>query len=468
MTPRCAFTLAFVTATFFAGCGGRMPPYGTAYDSAVNSHSLGTWSSCASTTPPPMSMRSSTRRTPASHLKKTPIAGLLDVGQSGSGGFLNSPPPNTLYYACQAYPEIDGLVINDAWSDLQPKGEGTTIDTRNIDAALAAVRAYNAFASNPIRVRLRVWPGINAPQWAKRIGGPIDICDQWGGVSPSPSPPPSAAATPTPCPQQPPLSDVRTIGAFWTPRYQRAWANVQRQLAAKYDADPLIAETGITSCASITDEPFIHPADAWSLERMSARGFNVRGYKSCLKSALLGYRDWHQTILGFAFSPFYYSPPGKPEVIEIGFTESIMRDCVAALRSRCLLANEDLGKFGTSPSPSSPPNVTATFAMWHYMEKLHEKGALVTFQTATPPHLYTAANDNNLAGWNIAVRLAREFGAGSLEIWPPEGPDGVSSLGPDGPSAPCVAPPGRLWVKGYTCFRDSQLRRWRKLVTGRN
>lgn len=64
-----------------------------------------------------------------------------------------------------------GTVINITWKQIEP-ARGT-LDTGEIDRMLDEIRAYNqANPQQPIGARLRVWPGPNAPLWAKNLGGP--------------------------------------------------------------------------------------------------------------------------------------------------------------------------------------------------------------------------------------------------------------------------------------------------------
>jgi hypothetical protein len=389
---------------------------------------------------------------------KAPIHGLLDLGQV-SAVSMPLPPPNSLFYACQFAPAFGGLVVNETWSDLQPGFENQTIDTQNIDAALAMVALYNATAANPIGVRLRVWQGINAPQWAKNIDGPIDICDNNGPVTPAPqTPTPHPDETPTPCPATQTATDVRTVGGFWTAPYQAAWANVQMQLAQKYDSNPLVSEISVTSCSSLTDEPFVQPEDGWSVARLfgASPPYSNAAYQACLKNALSAYSVWHATIVDDIFNPFKEIAIKPPYADNLDFTKSVMRDC-QALGARCLLNNETLGKFGATPPPAdatpSPQEQDAAnyFAMWRYMQHLHAAGIEVSFQTAAPPELYLAGGNDNLAGWSIAINLARQFRAGSLELWPPEHP-----------IPPCVTAAG--WYRGYACFPRKTVIGWSREV----
>ena len=92
-----------------------------------------------------------------------------------------------------------------------------------IDQFLWQVRAYNrTYPKHPLAVKLRVWAGFMAPDWAKNIGGaPISVTHN---------------------------GNPHTIGRFWSPAYRKAFTNLQTLLAAKYDNDPLIREVAVTQC----------------------------------------------------------------------------------------------------------------------------------------------------------------------------------------------------------------------------
>ena len=435
------------TAAIAAGCGRPVPPSSAIVQDLPNY--------CASATSPPYP------DVLAPNGKKF-IVGLLDLGQTNFPSA--STPANTLYYACNVSPAINGLVVNDNWADLQPGGENTPIMTRNIDAALAAVAAYNASnPAHPVGVRLRVMGGIDAPGWAKDIGGPIPICDA-SGSTPPPTPfPTPPGATPTPSPTGPtpcPAEFVRTAGAYWTEPYQQAWSNVQHQLAAKYDGNPLIAEVSVTSCVSFGDEEFLSPIDEWTTDNLNQFGYTNEAFEACLMQALDAYSGWRRTIIDDIFNPFYMITFHSPILTwDVGFTEALMQNCVSSLGSRCLLDNQELGKFTPAPSggPTAPPNVQNLFAMWSYMESLHEQGVMVTFQTTSPGNLLHTWGSND-AGWNAVVQLARQFGAGSLELWPPE-LSTLPSPAPGGTPIPCLFV-GHPEFTGYTCFSTPTLLGW--------
>src|SRR5882724_3606395 len=153
---------------------------------------------------------------------KSPLHGLVSMGAYRFVGY-GGDPVNTLD-KLNAKPGIfGGLVVIASWKQLQPTAQSEIGDNNVIDQALAQVRAYNEKnPQKPLGVKLRVWGGFEAPDWAKQLGGaPIETVHN---------------------------GRPRTLGRFWSGAYRQAWSRFQDQLAAKYDAQPLIREVSITSC----------------------------------------------------------------------------------------------------------------------------------------------------------------------------------------------------------------------------
>jgi hypothetical protein len=442
MAARVRFAWIVLVAASFAvaGCNGGSAVQAPNPGAPVESSSPNV---CAGVTAPPHPVLAP----PSTSSQKAPIQGLVDLGQASAVN-MTLPPPNTLYYVCQVRPAMSGLVVNETWSDLQPRGSDQRPITRNIDKALALVALYNRSASQPLAVRLRIWAGINAPSWAKNLGGPIQICDT-PGTSATPTPSSAAQspkATPTPCA----ASALRTVGAFWSSPYETAWQNLQRQLAAKYDRRPLIREVSLASCTSLTDEPFIVPEDSFSQLHLRAAGYNDAAFENCLANALNDYAGWQQTLVDYIFNPFRRTDVRPPKT-DLAFTKSVMVSCRAAIGSRCVLGNETMGKFTPppSPGPSATPSVAYDyFVMWKYMRS---RGPNIFYQTASSANLRIAGGGNNVAGWNQAVHFAHRFGATSLELWPSE--DAAS---------PCVTKNG--WINGYACFGTRKVLYWKGVI----
>jgi len=103
--------------------------------------------------------------------RKTPIRGLISMGAYrfvAKGG----EPVNTLE-PLNAKPGIfGGIVILASWRELQASHTSGLAENNNIDRALAEVRQYNRRnPQKPLAVKLRVWGGFMAPDWAKQLGG---------------------------------------------------------------------------------------------------------------------------------------------------------------------------------------------------------------------------------------------------------------------------------------------------------
>jgi hypothetical protein len=245
---------------------------------------------------------------------KPPIRGLVSMGAYrfvGKGG----DPINTLE-PLNAKPGIfGGLVIIAAWKQLQPTPDSEVGDNNVIDQALAEVRAYNARnPERPLAVKLRVWGGFEAPDWAMRLGGGAPITTEHNGKQ-------------------------RILGPFWSEAYRQAWSRLQVQLAAKYDARPLIREVSITSCMSFTAEPFFLPNEPTVANPLRTAGYTDATHRRCLEQAVADYAPWKASRLVLSLNPFYGL---SRKVGDVAFTEQVMRSRRQAVGRRCVFDNHDL------------------------------------------------------------------------------------------------------------------------------
>jgi len=318
---------------------------------------------------------------------KTPIRGLVSMGAykfvSAGGEPINTLDP------LNAKPGIfGGLVVVATWNQLQPTPKSQIGDGNAIDQALALVRTYNQQnPQKPLAVKLRVWGGFEAPDWAKSIGGP-PIATTFNG-------------------------NPRTVGRFWSPAYRRAWARLQQQLAARYDAEPLIHEVSVTSCMSYTAEPFFVPTDATVMTPLVAAGFTANAYKHCLTHAVGDYAPWQTSRLVLAVNPFRSAlgqGNGDP-----GFTKRVMQNCRTVVGVRCVFDNHDLNS----------PLTTSLVPIYREMRRL---GPEIEFQTfnETP------------AAFSKTIALGVRYGASSIELYQD--------------------------FKGFPLVPDDTLRRWAAMI----
>ena len=126
---------------------------------------------------------------------KPPIRGLVSMGAYrfvGKGG----DPVNTLEPLNAKAGIFGGLVIIATWKQLQPTPTSEIGENNVIDQALADVRAYNARnPAKPLAVKLRVWGGFEAPDWAMQLGGAPIVTEHNGRQ--------------------------RVLGRFWSEAYRR-------------------------------------------------------------------------------------------------------------------------------------------------------------------------------------------------------------------------------------------------------
>jgi hypothetical protein len=296
---------------------------------------------------------------------KPPIRGLVSMG-AYKFVFMGGEPDNTLVPLDRKPGIFGGLVVIATWNQLQPTIDSHPGYSNVIAQALARVRAYNRRnPQKPLGVRLRVWGGFEAPNWAKRIGGaPIHTVHN---------------------------GKPRTVGRFWSPGYRQAWAHLQRLLAEQLDNEPLIREVSITSCMSYTAEPFFVPMDDTVYPKLKAAGFNPQNHKACLRHAVADYAPWQRSRLVLSVNALRSVPLGQPDP---GFTKRIMDDCRNAIGIRCVLDNHDL-------DPNLDPPLVKIY------RHIKQLGPEIVFQTAQ-------ATPKN---FDATIRFGVRYGASAIELW---------------------------------------------------
>jgi hypothetical protein len=215
--------------------------------------------------------------------------------------------------------------------------------------------------------RLRVWPGPNAPAWAKDIGGsPVAILHRELPI---------------------------TVGRFWSKPYRDAWRDFLARLAARYDAEPLIREITNTSGSTMTDESVLLPGDPESGKNLRAAGFTDAQYKACLLESPADYDSWKTTLVESICNPYRALDSGSPKA-DPDFTLKLMRHWRKTFGARGVLANHAL---------SHPISDHLVFVY----DELRHLGPPLAFQTHAP----------NGLDWAGAIREAVSIKAGSIELW---------------------------------------------------
>ena len=313
---------------------------------------------------------------------KTQIVGLIDKGSEGpyhQGVPFPTADPDEIAPGASAF---SGVVVNETWAQLESTRDHYTFAplTKSFDA----VEAYNrAHPHHALRVKLRIWGGFAAPSWAKTIAGPTVVFN-----------------TPT--------VNGQTTGEWWKRPYGVAWSAFQHALATRYDSDPLIGSVAVTSCATLTAEPFtFSPSPALTSELLQD-GWSSAAQENCLNRAFSDYAGWRHTPIDYAVNAFSALAP-KTQFYhpDPAFSDEILTRC-ATLRSQdhrsCILSNHALTAASGSPT-SRQASVYATIEALYQRE--HGKIA-VDFQTDSP---------DNFGGCE-AIDTAVAHHAESVELWP--------------------------------------------------
>jgi hypothetical protein len=332
---------------------------------------------------------------------KPPQAGLVDMGDIQ---FYNDPttptPTFTLVQDLTKYPgAFSEIVLNVTWAQLQPNA-GFPLDTSFIQQATSEVAAYNTQFGTDLGIKLRVWGGYTAPDWAKAIDGPPITVTGAGTVDPT-------------------KDQTETIGRFWSADYLDAWSSFQAQLAATYDNSPMIRGISNTTGAAATDEPFVplHPDQVGDLE---SGGYSDAAEERTLRNAIADYSNWSTTPLDYTMNLFHQEDTGTV-VSDPNFTLAVLQ--LATNSSRAVQAgNHALN----NPWPQADSFVYAQMAADAALDSSTLPGS---YQTASPKVLGQDEPNGSppYANWGSAVAQGAAANAGDIELW--DGPESTGFTG---------------------------------------
>lgn len=296
---------------------------------------------------------------------KPVLAGLLDR---------NGVPPPTYLGA------LGGYVVNVYWKDLQPAATSGIAPDNAIDRAITEVDALNTNDHTNLGLKIRVFAGVWAPQWAKNLGGgPVTLTNPQGG-------------------------GTGTIGRFWTGAFGTAYDKLQALLAAKYDTTPEVREVTISRCTTFYDEPFIRDTnDPEDVTDLINAGYTQAEDVSCQHEEIDAATVWQHTRSDLAVNPYELFDEAGDRSIDEQFTELMMDYCRQILGQACVLENNSL---------RYPVQGQGYQQLYEAMSAL---GAPLSFQTATAQRVGVLSD---------TLAYAITLGAGSVEL-----PGGYQSFG---------------------------------------
>ena len=316
--------------------------------------------------------------------------GLVDMGDIS---FYNNPynPSFNLAEVVPYQGSFSEIVLNVTWAQLQPS-EGGPLTTAAIDSAIAQVNALNASNGTNFGIKLRVWGGYTAPEWAKNIDGPPITVTGEAEVDPS-------------------VYTPQTIGRFWTADYIDAWTNLQNALAARYDSNPVIRGISQTAGAAATDEPFVPLRTDAALQgggtvnqvaQLQAGGYTDAAEMLTLRGAIADYSRWSTTPLDFTMNAFHLFDSGN-ELNNSTFTLAVLQQ---ARNSTRLVqpGNHALGNPLYAPDSFLYVQLAADAT-------LDPSVAPNSFQTNAPILLGPYGN------WQATVANGVALNAGNIELW---------------------------------------------------
>jgi hypothetical protein len=305
---------------------------------------------------------------------------------------------------------FSGFVVNETWAQLEPRRGHFTFAP--LERSLAAVRAYNrAHRSHQLAVKLRFWGGFTAPAWAKTLGGKTPV----------------SFAIP---------KNTGTTGRWWTPPYRAAWSTFQHRLGAQFDRDPLIRTVAVSSCSTLSDEPFVFSPNAALHAELFADGWSSAAQQQCLQGAFSDYSGWKHTPIEYTFNAFVSYTPGKVVgTPDLQFTDQVMTRCAdlhTTAGRTCILSNHALQPTAATTSRGAP-----VYAEIRALYTKHSRQTPVGFQTFSP----------DTFGGCQAIDVAVAYHGQSVELWPP---------GPIFHGTPIF--------KGFSAFPKSELVQWARAV----
>jgi hypothetical protein len=333
---RVAITAATVAVALLTACGGSSNPFPT-----------------PSPTPSPTGSPSPS----ASPLDLKPVLrGLLDRD--------GVPPPTYLG-------SLAGYVVNVHWSQLQPASGAALAADNPIDQAITQVRALNAADHTHLGLKVRIFTGVWAPDWAKSLGGaPVTVVNPQGG-------------------------QTGTVGRFWTDAFGQAYDRLETLLAAEYDQVAEVREVTIARCTTFFDEPFIRDAsDPSTVSALIDAGYSIGADDTCQRQEIDAATVWKHTHSDLSVNPYQAINQDGTVSTDLAFTDLMMSYCRQVLGPACVLENNSLR---VPPQPNYE-------AMYEQMLSL---GQPIAFQTAT---------EQRVGNLQQALQYAVTLGANSVEL----------------------------------------------------
>ena len=287
---------------------------------------------------------------------------------------------------------VQAVVIKIDWKDLQnEKGELTP---QIPDAYIAWADRMNKTYGLHIRFKLRIVPGVEAPDYVKKAVGTFILTnagyENVAGLQ---------------------GRDSNCV-KFWKPEFMPYWEDFQKKLAAKYDGNEFIAEIVNSATSTATGESLIRAvANAGGgLTRKNAyiaAGYTIDAdYKAVLASIDVMAKYWKRTNCGMAITIWENINTGKVTK-DITKSQSIAEYLCKVFGSRAVLGNNGLGTNGWQAGGDD----LQLASYFQSLQKTYNNG--IYYQTAAPGSMITTMKG--------VLDLGLQYGCSLVEL--PQPPD---------------------------------------------
>lgn len=258
---------------------------------------------------------------------------------------------------------VKNFVVKANWSDLQ-HAQGGPISTNNV-----IDQAINTARQKKMRLKVRVYCGANAPDWAKNIGGaPFTMqAQQTSGI----------------------------VGRWWHPDYIAAYADLQKKLQEKYDDVDEVAEVVIAGTGAVFAEPLQRDtANLVSITSLLSAGFTVEADDVAIRAQINAHQVWKKTRSSMDFTPYQKISPDGTKTLDEVYTETII-DYFRSQIPTGVVGNNSIR------STSQVPEYGLMY------QKIKKMGPPIYFQTATA---------QKIGDWAATLQWAISQGANYVEL----------------------------------------------------
>lgn len=227
------------------------------------------------------------------------------------------------------------------WQDIEPApGE---YNFAKIDQFLQEAEKRN------VGVYVRMFAGRQAPDWLKKKAGAARVTDRFDSIT-------------------------ADVVRWWQPEVGKAYYDLQKALAARYDRNPRFIAITMTRCSSIWAEPLMRQInDKATRDALWDAGLRPDIDKTCqLETVKMHAEIWKQTYSTLAVNPYQeIDESAKGWHANVDYTIELIKQAKSILGGRLLIQNNSLKD--NLPPPQSDYG--------RMMEAMRQSGAILGFQT---------------------------------------------------------------------------------------